>query len=118
MGENIKFGAASLIFGNHAYVIDGIKDITLEREEDYMGLVNAGQAYEITFHANGVKMQCISKIKPIQMFKFTGMWQWAKETCGNPKIVHLMEYGKNERVRIKNYNRALRIAIAKEPLMQ
>ena len=51
---------------------------------------------------------------PIKLWlKLTGIYDYALEMCSNKKVVHLAKYAKKDRVRTKNFNRAMKI-IAKE----
>lgn len=45
--------------------------------------------------------------------KLTGIYDYVLEICSNKKVVHLAKYAKKDRVRTKNFNRAMKI-IAKE----
>lgn len=49
------------------------------------------------------------KISRINLFKFIGLWDWAIKNCPNKRVVHLMRYGKNNKVKMKNFRRSLRI---------
>lgn len=49
------------------------------------------------------------KIDFIFVAKLLGIYQWVLDNCPNRKVIHLMMYGKNKRVKIKNLKRALRI---------
>lgn len=46
----------------------------------------------------------------IIILKFGGIWYWAFENCPDRRVRHLMMYGKNNRVRYKNYLHAQRLA--------
>ena len=51
---------------------------------------------------------------PIKLWlKLTGIYDYVLEMCSNKKVVHLAKYAKKDRVRTKNFNRAIKI-IAKE----
>lgn len=41
--------------------------------------------------------------------KMMGLYQWVCENCPNRRVIHLMKYGKNKRVKNKNLQRALGI---------
>ena len=41
--------------------------------------------------------------------KMLGLYQWVCDNCPNRKVIHLMKYGKNKRVKNKNFIRALNI---------
>lgn len=42
-------------------------------------------------------------------YKLIGLWDWAIESCPNKRVAHLIKNGKNEKVKNKNFNRAIRI---------
>ena len=51
---------------------------------------------------------------PIKLWiRLTGIYDYVLEMCSNKKVVHLAKYAKKDRVRTKNFNRAMKI-IAKE----
>ena len=92
--------------------IDGVcigtaKDIYIESFEpdheavaDYVRtLTPVWDDYTLTFD--------IKPIKYITMLKLIGLWKWVADNCPNKRIVHLMNYGKSARIRMKNYNRAI-----------
>lgn len=37
------------------------------------------------------------------------VWDWVLEKCPNRRVKHLMTYGKNERIRRKNFKHAVRL---------
>lgn len=51
---------------------------------------------------------------PIKLWiRLTGIYDYVLEMCSNKKVVHLAKYAKKDKVRTKNFNRAMKI-IAKE----
>ena len=48
-------------------------------------------------------------IDRITMLKVIGFWDWCLENCPSRKVKHLMKHGKNERVRFKNFKRAMHL---------
>ena len=50
-----------------------------------------------------------TKIDMLWMAKLFGIWQWVYDLCPNRRVIHLAQYGKNKRVKIKNFKRACRI---------
>ena len=54
-------------------------------------------------------MTVICKINRMAFYKFLGLWDWAIENCPNRRVVHLMRYGENNKVKMKNFRRSLRI---------
>jgi hypothetical protein len=41
--------------------------------------------------------------------KLIGMYDWTLNNCPNKRVVHLAKYGRTQRVRNKNFRRAMRI---------
>lgn len=46
------------------------------------------------------------KLDRIVLFKVFGIWNWVLKNCPNRRVKYLMRYGKNKRVRYKNFKRA------------
>lgn len=44
-----------------------------------------------------------------QMLMVTGMYKMVIDICPNKKVVHLIKHGRKERIRHKNFNRAIKI---------
>jgi len=53
------------------------------------------------------------KMNKIIFLKLIGIWDWALKYCPNRRVVHLMQFGKNNKIKIKNFYRAMKI-IARE----
>ena len=49
------------------------------------------------------------RISRINLYKFIGLYDWAIKNCPNKRVVHLMKCGKNNKVKMKNFRRSLRI---------
>lgn len=63
----------------------------------------------IIYHnPESMTVECQIKIDRMVWALLTGLWQWAYENCPNRRIKHLMKHGKNDRVKYKNFRRALR----------
>ena len=45
----------------------------------------------------------------ILMLKLVGIWDYAYTYCPSRRVRHLMVYGKNDRVKIKNYRHAMNL---------
>lgn len=43
------------------------------------------------------------------LYKLTGIYKAVIDGCPNRRVAHLIKYGKNDRVRHKNFNRAVKI---------
>lgn len=69
------------------------------------------RSYIKSIDSGGVTLTC--KIRRILALKLIGLWDWAYKHCSNRRLTHLMNHGKNDKVKLKNFYRALR-TIAKE----
>ena len=49
------------------------------------------------------------KINRIVFLQFIGIWKYALKYCPNRRVVHLMQFGKNDKIKIKNFYRAVNI---------
>jgi hypothetical protein len=49
------------------------------------------------------------KLDRIVLLKVSGLWDWVLKNCPNRRVKYLMRYGKNERVRYKNFKHACRL---------
>ena len=47
------------------------------------------------------------KLNKVDLWKLLGIYNWVIDNCHNRRVVHLIKHGKNERIRNKNFNRAL-----------
>lgn len=52
--------------------------------------------------------KCTVKLDLITYFKLNGLWNWIRTYCPNKRLTYLMDHGKNSRVRLKNFKRAIR----------
>ena len=62
---------------------------------------------------NNAELNIESRLPIKLLLKLTGIYDYVLEMCSNKKVVHLAKYAKKDRVRTKNFNRAIKI-IAKE----
>lgn len=83
----------------------GISDFSVERDkiEEYVS------ANTMISYIDGLTAEFTLKFNRITFYKFIGLWDWAVKNCPNRRVVHLMRYGGNDKVRLKNFNRSLRI---------
>ena len=57
--------------------------------------------------------ECTVKIDRQLIMKILGAWDWVIDNCHDKRIAHLIKYGKNKKIRWKNFKRGIHI-IAKE----
>lgn len=48
------------------------------------------------------------KINKFTLMKLIGVYSWVLDNCPNKRVVHLAKYAKKEKIRNKNFNRAIR----------
>lgn len=53
------------------------------------------------------------KVNKFDLWKRLGIYSWIVDNCHNRRVVHLIKHGKNNKVRKKNFNRAVKL-IGKE----
>lgn len=46
-----------------------------------------------------------------KFIKLCGLWDWVYNNCPNKRITYLMKCGKNDRIKNKNFKRALKILL-------
>lgn len=85
--------------------IPEISDFTYEKEyvEDYT------RNQPIVTRVDNATFTCDVKINKIMLLKVSGIWDWVIDNCSNRRVVHLIKHGRNNRVKMKNWNRAVRI---------
>ena len=85
--------------------IKGISDFSVEGDviEEYI------KAITKVSWKDCLTMTVICKINRMVFYKFIGLYDWAIENCPNKRVVHLMRYAKNDKVKMKNFRRSLRI---------
>lgn len=85
--------------------IKGISDFSVEGDviEEYIKLNT-----KVSFK-NYFTVTATCKINRMAFYKFIGLYDWSIENCPNKRVVHLMRYGKNNKVKMKNFRRSLRI---------
>lgn len=81
-----------------------IKDAVITTES-YAEDVRKAIVWDNTCSATGT-IEC--RIDRILLLKLMGLWDWARDSCPNRRVAHLMEHG-SRRVRIKNYFHAIRL---------
>jgi hypothetical protein len=102
-----------MTFTNGAVYIDGeyvgtaSEGIEITSFEPDMGAIEdyVKDNFKISLDSTG-KFTGTVNINKIILLKLIGLWYWAMDNCPNKRIVHLMKYGKNPRVKLKNFRRA------------
>lgn len=84
----------------------GISDFSVE-SDDIEEFVKENTV--IVPHYDSATITVTCKINRMTFYKFIGLWDWAVENCPNKRVVYLMRHGKNDKVKMKNFRRSLRI---------
>lgn len=108
MGENnIELGAGILYFnGMEVDVNSGEAEMIFTEEPDDISVKPMSMTGELSFTT-----EC--KIDRWLFNQLSGFYAMVVRYCPNRRVAHLAKYGKNDRVRHKNFNRAVKI-ICKE----
>lgn len=106
--KNITLGPGKIYMDGLEFA--SISDSTVEFSEDYLEEVNRDYIRKnvITDFAT---MTCYIKVNRIIILKLIGFWDIALKYCPNRRLTYLMEHGKNPRVKLKNYDRAIGMAM-------
>ena len=56
-----------------------------------------------------LSFECEIKFDKWKFFQSTGITDWMYLCCPNRRVAHLMMFGKNKKIRHKNFNRAAKI---------
>lgn len=108
MGERLT-NIQSIQIGNTRFDIsDDFEIEAFEIEENAVGEHAEDQPILITRRSDAT-CTCAIRIKRIVLLKFVGLWQFALDLCPDKRVVHLMKNHKDERVRYKNYNHAMKL---------
>lgn len=107
MGEdNIKLGPGTVYING----IEFVGNVTSYSFDDHMDecVEHIKENTRLVYNESG-ELTFKTKVNKINMFKIMGLWDWIRENCPNRRIKHLIKYGKNKRVRLKNLKRAVHL---------
>lgn len=101
-------GTGRIYINGTEFVGEGITDYDYstyeEASDEYFKnniVLDLNKSREMSFTAT-----CV--FNRIAYLKIIGVWDWVLENCKLGRVKHLMKYGKNERIRWKNFKRAVR----------
>ena len=106
-GFKPDLGVGHVYINGVEYVGEGISDYSFEEHEE-AAREYCRSCWVVKRYAQN-SLEFTMKIKRIPYLKVLGLWDWAYENCPNGRVKHLMRYGKNDKIRHKNYQRALGI---------
>lgn len=85
----------------------GIEDFSIEYENVYsQDIIDKCTTFK-SYDASTLTFTC--RLNRILFYKLIGIWDYALRYCPNRRVRHLMEYGKNSKVKLKNFYRALNL---------
>lgn len=104
MGEkNFELGAGTLYFNGMEVDVDsGEAEMTFTEESDDIPVKPMSMTGELSFTT-----KCT--FNKWTLYKLTGIYKAVINGCPNRRVAHLIKYGKNDRVKHKNFNRAVKI---------
>lgn len=54
-------------------------------------------------------LKVVIALNKVELLKLVGLWSQIYQMCPNKRVKHLMRYGKNDRVKLKNYYHAIKL---------
>lgn len=99
MGEGERITSISI----DGCEIKGISDFSVESDK----IEEFAKDNMVMNWSGETTMTATCKINRMAFYKFIGLWDWAIENCPNKRVVHLMRYGKNRKIKMKNFRRSL-----------
>lgn len=103
MGDQLNYG--TIYIGDH--IFKGL-DVTDLDCSDYDDIVKDYVKKNFVWGYDG-EIVGTMRVSAIQLLKLIKIWSWVSENCHNPRVKHLMEYGKTSRVRLKNFRRGIHL---------
>jgi hypothetical protein len=105
MGEQNPY-----VFGNGKLYIngellgDGIPDLEYDVYDVAGEYIKENTMLKST---DSTSFEFVVRWDKVLFWKLTGLWDYVIQYCPNRRLAHLVKYGKNRRVRIKNFYRAV-----------
>lgn len=108
MGEDrMDLSQGTIYINSTEYVGEGLTDYDYrDYEEATTDYIKSNMF--LCKNASG-EIECRLKVNRMFLIKIMGIWDWVLENCPNGRVKHLMRQGKNERVRYKNFKRAVHL---------
>lgn len=83
---------------------EGVPDLDCDYYEVVDEYVKENITYRLT---DSMEFTCTTHWDKVIFWKLTGLWDYVIQYCPNRRLAHLVKYGKNRRVRVKNFYRAV-----------
>ena len=100
------------IFYINGNPVKGISNLAVY-ETDITKCIKDHTTYYFNENNDCLSFNATIKLNKVDLLKLLGIYNWVTDNCHSRRVVHLIKYGKNNKVRKKNFNRALKI-IAEE----
>ena len=105
--NTMELGTGRIYINNTEYVGIGLTDYDYsefrEKATDYI------KRNMVVRSSTGASLTFQMKVSYIALCKVMGIWDWVLENCRDGRVKHLMRRGKNERIRKKNFKRAVHL---------
>ena len=106
--KNIELGPGKIYIDGAEFA--SVSDATIEFSEEYVDDVYKDYIRN-NITTDFATMTCEIRFTRITFLKLIGFWDIALKYCPNRRLTYLMEHGKNVRVKLKNYDRAIGMAM-------
>lgn len=100
------------IFYINGNPVKGISNLAVYKT-DITKCIKDNTTYSLNENNDCLSFNATIKLNKVDLLKLLGIYNWVVDNCHNRRVVHLIKYDKNIKVRKKNFNRALKI-IAEE----
>lgn len=74
--------------------------------EDLRAEMQKGVKYNLDPEGSFTGILAFKKLDMLVLAKLFGVWQWVYDLCPNRRVIHLMQHGKNHKIKKKNFIRA------------
>lgn len=91
------------IYLNGELLGEGVPDFTCDCYDVAYEYIKENITYRLT---DPMEFTCTIHWDRVMFWKLTGLWDYVIKYCPNRRLAHLVKYGKNRRVRVKNFYRA------------
>lgn len=92
----------------HGNPVKGISDLEINTDDITDEYIGDHMIYSLN---DDLSLTATVKVNKIDLWKLFGIYSWVIDNCHNRRVVHLIKHGKNDKIRKKNFNRALKIIV-------
>lgn len=87
--------------------LNALYNVASISSDDFLLDIHPNKMDKVEMHS--ASMSTTIRLTKWQMLMVTGMYKMVIDNCPDKKVVHLIKYGRKERIRHKNFNRAIKI---------